>query len=453
MDVDRRKDFYRNVYKIAIPITLQSLIMALLFLTDQLMVGQLGDTAIASVGIATKVFGVISVVLAGLATGVSVYTAQFWGKQDRKSISQLLGLGLLSGFVLAFLFTLLVFFEPKLIIGFFTVDERMIDEGYIFLKIVALSYIPTMLTMMYSSILRSTEHVKFPMYASLVTVCMNVVLNYLLIFGHFGFPEMGLKGSAVAMVISRIFECLLIIGAVYKFRLPGSVDFKNLFGISKPLALKFLSTTYPIIMTELVWVLGETVYAVVYSRMGTVEMTAMTITFPLQGLSIGLLSGLASAAGVMVGNKLGAGEKDIAINYAKKFIRFGITISVSLGVLIALAAPLYVSAFNISSEANQLGIYIIWVFSAFMWVKVANMIIAGGILQSGGDSKFVFTMEATATWLIGVPSALLMSFVWKQPIFWVYLVLSLEEVVRFGMGMMRIYSKKWVKNLVEGIAA
>ncbi|MGF7048646.1 putative MATE family efflux protein [Paenibacillus sp. DS2015] len=453
MDPDRKKDFYKNVYKIAIPITLQSLIMSLLFLTDQLMVGQLGDTAIASVGIATKIFSVISVVLAGISMGVSVYAAQFWGNRDTKSISQLLGLGLFIGLILSFLFTLLVFFNPQYIVGLFTTDKSIIDNGYIFLQLVALSYIPTMLTMMYSSILRSTEHVKFPMYASAVTVCINVLLNYLFIFGHLGFPAMGLKGSAIAMVISRVIECILIIGAVYKFRLPGSVDWRNLFGISKPLTVKFFSTTYPIVLTELVWVLGETVYAVIYSRMGTVEMTAMTITFPLQGLSVGLLSGLASAAGVMVGNKLGAGEKDVAIDYAKKFIRFGIIISISLGVVIALTAPLYVSAFNISSEANQLGIYIIWVFAGFLWVKVANMIIAGGILQSGGDSKFVFAMESTATWLIGVPSALLLSFVWKQPIFWVYLVLSLEEVVRFGLGLTRIYSKKWVKNLVDGIAA
>ncbi|MNO49691.1 Multidrug resistance protein NorM [compost metagenome] len=453
MDAEVKKDFYRNVYKIAIPVTLQSLIMALLTLTDQLMVGQLGDVAIASVGMSSKIYGIISVVLAGLAMGVSIYAAQFWGKQDRKSISGLLGIGLLIGFGLSFLFSLFVFLKPQLCLSLFTTDARVIEDGYIFLEITALTYVPMMLTMLYSAILRSTQHVKLPMFVSLFTVGLNIVLNYLLIFGKFGFPEWGLKGSAVATLIARIVECLLIIGAVYKFKLPGGADLKDLFSAPKPLVSKFLRTTYPIVLTELIWVLGETVYAIIYSRMGTAEMTAMTITFPLQGICIGLLAGLSSAGGVMVGNKLGAGEEEVALQYAKRFILLGIGVSLVIGAIIAIISPFYVSAFNVSDETHDLGIYLIWVFAAFLWVKVSNMIMAGGILNSGGDSKFVFAMESTATWLIGVPSGLLMSFVWKQPIFLVYLVLSMEEVVRFAIGMARIRSKKWIKNLVNDLAA
>lgn len=453
MNAELKKDFYSNVYKIAIPVTLQSLIMALLTLTDQLMVGQLGDVAIASVGISSKFYGIISVVLAGLAMGVSIYAAQFWGKKDRKSISGLLGIGLLVGFILSFVLSLFVFLMPQLCLRLFTTDIRIIEDGFIFLQIMALTYVPMMLTMMYSAILRSTQHVKLPMFVSLFTVGFNIVLNYLLIFGKFGFPEWGLKGAAVATLIARVVECFLIIGAVYKFKLPGGADFRDLFSASKPLVTKFFKTTYPIILTELIWVLGETVYAIIYSRMGTSEMTAMTITFPLQGICIGLLAGLSSAGGVMVGNKLGAGEEGIALQYAKKFILLGITVSLVIGALIVLISPLYVSAFNVSEETHQLGIYLIWVFAAFLWVKVGNMIMAGGILNSGGDSKFVFVMESTATWLIGVPSGLLLSFVFKQPIFIVYLVLSIEEVVRFIIGMARIRSKKWIKNLVNDIAA
>lgn len=452
MDNEVKKEFYRNVYKIAIPVTLQSLIMALLTLTDQLMVGQLGDVAIASVGMSSKIYGVISVVLAGLAMGVSIYAAQFWGKQDRKSISGLLGIGLLIGFSLSFLFSLLVFFKPQLCLSLFTTDTRIMEEGYIYLEITALTYVPMMLTMLYSAILRSTQHVKLPMFVSFLTVGLNIVLNYLLIFGKFGFPEWGLKGSAVATLIARIFECLLIIGAVYKFKLPGGADLQDLFSASKPLVSKFLQTTYPIVLTELIWVLGETVYAIIYSRMGTEEMTAMTITFPLQGICIGLLAGLSSAGGVMVGNKLGAGEEEVALQYAKRFILLGIGVSLVIGAILVLISPFYVSAFNVSDETHELGIYLVWVFAAFLWVKVSNMIMAGGILNSGGDSKFVFAMESTATWLIGVPSGLFMSFVWKQPIFLVYLVLSIEEVVRFVIGMARIRSKKWIKNLVNDLA-
>ncbi|MRN51819.1 MATE family efflux transporter [Paenibacillus monticola] len=449
--MSNKEHFYKNVYKIAIPVTLQSLLMALLNLTDQLMVGQLGDVAIASVGMSTKIYGIIAVVLAGLSTGVSIYTAQFWGKKDTKSVSQVLGLGLIVGFAFSFLFSAAVFLDSPLFLSMFTTDVNVTENGYIFLKIMSIGFVPVMLTMMYSAILRSTGYAKWPMYASLITVVLNIVLNYLLIFGHFGAPEFGLKGAAIATLISRFFECLLIIGAVYRYRLPGAVGLKNLFIIPKPLIHKFFRTVFPLLLNELIWVLGETAYAVIYSRMGTMEMTAMTITFPLQGLCIGLLSGLASAAGVMVGNRLGANETDLALDHAKRFIRLGIVISLIVGGVIAAGSKLYVSAFNISEDAKQMGIYVIIVFAGFLWVKVSNMIMAGGILNSGGDSKYVFAMESTATWIIGVPSGLLLSYVWKQPVYLVYLVLSLEEVVRFGLGFSRIYSRKWMKNLVEDL--
>ncbi|CAM4372866.1 MATE family efflux transporter [Paenibacillus alkaliterrae] len=448
--------FYKTLLQLAVPITLQSLVMSLLFMTDQVMVGQLGDTAIATVGIASKINSVVSVVLAGLAGALSIYVAQYWGSKDRKSISQLLGLGLAVGLALSLVFAAIIIAKPDLLLSLFTKDSSILSDGRIYLQIIAISFVPAMLTMLYSAMLRSTGHVKFPMYISLFTVILNIVLNYLLIFGHLGLPKLGLAGSAYATLISRVVESMLIIGSVYKYRLPGGTSLKDLFSISRPLANKFLITMYPLVLTELVWVLSEAVYAIIYSRMGTVEMTAMTITFPLQGLMIGLLTGISGAAAVMVGNKLGAGEPVIAQQYAKRLIRFGIAAAFVLGVVIALIAPLYTKLFQVSAEADQLSVYILWVFAAFIWVKVANMIMAGGVLQSGGDSKFVFAMESTATWLVGVPLGLLLSVVWKQPIFWVYFFLSLEELVRFVIGWQRLRSGKWVRNLTtseESISA
>lgn len=447
--MDKTQGFYTNMFKIAIPIAAQSLIMSVLYLTDQIMVGQLGDAAVASVGIASKIYAIIAVALAGLSTAVSIFTAQFWGNKDTKSITELLGLGLLAGCLLSIVFSLIVFFNPRLLLTVFTNDSTLIEEGYRFIKIVAISYVPTMLTMVYSAILRSTGHVKAPMYVSLFVVIIHIGINYVLIFGHLGFPKLGLEGSAYATVIARMIECILIIGIVYRYRLPGAVSIKRLFVFSKPMVRIFSITAYPIILTELVWVLGEAAYAVIYSRMGTVEMTAMTTTFPLQGLSIGLLSGLAGAAGVMIGHRLGAGDREEAYLFARRFIRMGFIISLLSGAVIAIVAPYYMSIYHISDTASRLGVFIIWVFAGLLWVKVSNMIIAGGILQSGGDSKFVFAMESSATWLIGVPLGLLLSLYFKQSLIFVYIFLSLEEVVRFVFGLKRIHSRKWMNVLAH----
>lgn len=444
-----KKEFYNQLFKLAIPISLQSLIMAVLYLVDQLMVGQLGGVAIASVGMSSKIYSVISVVLAGLATGLSVYAAQYWGGKDRKSITQLLGLSLGIGLLLSGLFSIFVFLFPQLCLSIFTTDKEVLENGYIFLKIVALSYIPTMLTMLYSAVLRSTGHVKYPMIVSVAAVGLNIVLNYALIFGNWGFPELGLAGAAYATLFARLVESALIVGAVYRGKLPGAGGIKELCSVSKVRSIPFLRTIAPIVLTELVWVLGEACYSIIYSRMGTAEMTAMTVTFPLQGLTIGLLAGLSGAAGIMVGHKLGEKNNAAGFSYARAFVRMGVCFSVLLGALIAVLAPLYVSAFNITKEERGLAISVICFFALFLWIKVGNMIIAGGILQSGGDSKFVFIMEASTTWLLGVPLGLLLSWGWKQPLPWVYFFLSLEEAVRLVIGYIRFRRGKWLKQLTH----
>lgn len=444
-----KKEFYNQLFKLAIPISLQSLIMAVLYLVDQLMVGQLGGVAIASVGMSSKIYSVISVVLAGLATGLTVYAAQYWGNKDSKSITPLLGLSLGIGLLLSGSFTIFVFFNPSLCLSIFTTDRAVLENGHVFLKIVSLSYIPTMLTMLYSAVLRSTGHVKFPMAVSIAAVGLNIVLNYALIFGHWGFPELGLAGAAYATLISRIVESALIVGAVYRGKLPGAGGIKALSSFSKTRSIPFLRTIAPIVLTELVWVLGEACYSVIYSRMGTAEMTAMTVTFPLQGLMIRLLAGLSGAAGIMVGHKLGENNNAGAFSYARYLVRIGIGISLLLGVVIAVVAPLYVSAFNITMEERRLATSVICFFALFLWIKVGNMMIAGGILQSGGDSKFVFIMEASTTWLLGVPLGLLLSWGWKQPLPWVYFFLSLEEAVRLVIGYVRFRRGKWLNQLTH----
>lgn len=449
MNKFEKKEFYSQLFKLAIPISLQSLIMAVLYLVDQLMVGQLGGVAIASVGMSSKIYSVISVVLAGLATGLSVYAAQYWGSKDHKSITQLLGLSLGIGLLLSGLFSVFVFLYPQLCLSIFTTDTEVLENGYIFLKIVALSYIPTMLTMLYSAVLRSTGHVKYPMIVSVAAVGLNIVLNYGFIFGHFGFPKLGLAGAAYATLIARLIESALIVGAVYRGRLPGAGGIRELCSVSKARSIPFLRTIAPIILTELVWVLGEACYSIIYSRMGTAEMTAMTVTFPLQGLTIGLLAGLSGAAGIMVGHKLGENNNAVAFSYARIFVRIGIGFSLLLGAFIAVLAPLYVSAFNITVDERRLAISVICFFALFLWIKVGNMIIAGGILQSGGDSKFVFVMEASTTWLLGVPLGLLLSWGWKQPLPWVYFFLSLEEAVRLLIGYIRFRRGQWLKQLTH----
>lgn len=442
-----RQAFYAEMRKLAVPITLQSVFMALLQLTDQLMVGRLGEETIAAVGIGGRLYYVLSVVLVSVGTAVSVFAAQFWGKKDTRSLGQLLGLGLALGLSFAIVCFGAFFFVPDPFVRLFTNDGTVAAIGSDYVRIVSLSYLPTTLTLLYSAILRSTGTVKVPMYINIAAVLVNALLNYLLIFGPGPLPALGVEGSALATVIARYLEASLLIGFVYVRRLPGSCRLRELVGFTRQLAAPFLRIAYPLLLTELLWVLGETAYAAIYGRLGTAALTAITLSGPIQLIGIGLMSGLSGAAGVMIGNRIGAGEADRASEDAARFAKLAFGAAVLLGGLIALLSPFYVSAYSLSEETRREAIAVLLVFALFFCVKVTNMVVAGGILNSGGDSKYIFRMEAGVVWTVGVPLGLVAAFVWKLPVHWVYFLLSSEELVRLYFGLRRMRSRKWMNDL------
>ena len=204
--------------------------------------------------------------------------------------------------------------------------------------------------------------------------------------------------------------------------------------ISSVFMKKILIIASPLLINEFMWALGETMYSIVYGRMGTSEVASITLTYPIQSLSIGLFAGVSSAAGIMIGNKLGLGENELAFKYSKKFIKMGIIGSAVFGILLVACSNLYISVFNISTDLKECTFKLLVMFSIVLWIKVSNMIIGGGILRSGGKTKYTLYLDLIGTWGIGVPIGFVSAFVLKLPIHWVYLIISGEEFVRFIIG-------------------
>lgn len=443
------RDYFKTMLYIALPISIQSLIQASLSMIDQLMIGRLGDTSIAAVGLGSKFFFILLLSLGGITTAASIYTSQFWGKKDTKHIGQVLGSTLIYGMIITLIFILLALLVPKLVMSIYTQDITVINTGSSYMQIISLGCVPLLFVMTYSCILRSTENVKLPMYTGLFSVVINTLLNYLLIFGKFGLPELGVEGAAIATSMSRLFECILLLGIIYLKRYPAAVSVKDMFRISKKFMKVFLITMIPLLLNEGLWAVGDSIFSAIYGRMGTAQIAAMTITFPVQGLCIGFLSGIGSATGIMVGNRLGANDNEKAFEYSKRFIIIGIIGSVIIGALVILFSNIYVGAYNVSEEVQGYAVKILIMFGIVVWTKVSNMIISGGILRSGGETKITLYLEMFGMWGIGVPLGFLAAFVLKLPIHWVYLIISIEELVRFIIGLYFTHSKRWMKNLTE----
>lgn len=300
---------------------------------------------------------------------------------------------------------------------------------------------------MASTLLRCMERAQYPLYASVASALLNTGLNYVLIFGKCGFAPMGVKGAAIATVIAQCVNLLLMIAmmqwqTVLGFDTSGCEKKIGTFN-----ARQYVGMLLPILMCEVVWSLGENVYAAIYGHMGTAASAAMTLINPVQGLMIGALCGLSQAAGILIGKKLGNKEYNDAYQESKRLIWYGAVGSVALSVVIVLMRSFYVEIYQVEDMVKQMTQQILIAYALIAPFKVLNMILGGGILRSGGKTNYVMVIDMIGTWCFGVPLGLLAAFVWKLTIPQVYFLLSLEECVRFGISVMVFRRKRWIQSL------
>lgn len=286
-----------------------------------------------------------------------------------------------------------------------------------------------------------------PLYTSIMAAVLNTGLNYVLIFGKFGFPAMGARGAALASAIAQIAGCILLF--ILFVRMYRQKNWRLSFSLltEREGWKQYAGIIIPILICEFFWSLGENVYAVIYGHLGTLPCAAMTLTNPVQSMTIGALSGVSQAAGIMIGKALGAGEYEKAYEDGKKMMWYGLAGSLFLSGILVLTAGFYVKIFNVEESVRHIAENLLLVFALISPVKVQNMILGGGIIRSGGRTGYVMAIDLIGTWLFGVPLGLLSAFVLKLPIAAVYFILSLEECVRLGISLAVFRKKKWMMSL------
>jgi Na+-driven multidrug efflux pump len=289
------------------------------------------------------------------------------------------------------------------------------------------------------------------MYASVVALGVNTLLNYGLIYGRFGLPAMGVRGSATATLIARTLELAILLGIIYRQKYELAATWSELHGYSREFLRRFIKPVLPVIVNEILWAIGVSMYTFFYGMQGVKSTTTAQIMEVLNGLFFSLFFGLGSACGVMIGNQIGAGRDDLARVYAKRSILIGSALGLVMGAALAGAAPVFLGFFNVGPDilrACQLAAY---VFAATMFIRVINMIMIVGICRNGGDTIFAALIDVLAPWLVGIPMAALGVMVLKWPIYLVMALVSLEEVVKALFGLRRLYSGKWLNNLVRDL--
>ena len=439
--------FFKAVCTLAIPVALQSMLQSSFSMVDQIMIGQLGEINVAGVGLAGKFASIYSVVISAIGAVAGIMIAQYLGQKNRSEVRRSFFTNLLLGAGIAGMFMVICTLFPNQIMGAYTKDVQTRQAAAEYLMLVSGTFVPMAGATLLSTLFRCLEKPRLPLYASILSALLNTGLNYILIFGKLGISPMGVRGAAFATVISQCANFLLMFlmlsqnGSLLKFN-EGEPTVTLRMNWKQ-----YWSMLLPLLVCEVVWSLGENVYAAIYGHMSTDASAAMTLTNPIQGLVIGALCGLSQAASVIIGKHLGSGENEEAYWSAKKLMLYGAIGSALLSVIVMIASKAYVGIYQVDNAVKTMTMQILFAYAIVVPFKVLNMILGGGIIRSGGRTKYVMFIDMVGTWCFGVPLGLLSAFVWKLSIPYVYFLLSLEECIRFGISLIVFRRRKWMNQL------
>lgn len=442
----REKDFELELKQIAIPVTLQCLLQSSFSVVDQVMTGQLGSVSIAGIGLGGKFAWIYSVLVSAVAAAAGIMIAQYTGKKDERKAGKSFYLNLVLAIVLAVIFMILGIGFPKMIMGWYTKDASVIEMASGYLRIVSFTFLPMAVSTLLSTYLRCNGKAAIPLYVSILSAILNTGFNWLLIFGNLGFPALGADGAALATAISQVGGCILMIILFLSLKRKNNWDLPFSLQQGRAEWLQFVGIFAPILICEFLWSLGENVYAAIYGHIGTAECAAMTVTSPIQGLFMGALSGVSQAAGIMIGKRLGAGEEKEAYCDSKRLMQRGFWLSLILSLLLVLLGRFYVQIFQVEDSVRLIAYKLLVVFAVVAPVKVQNMILGGGIIRSGGRTKYAMLIDIIGTWGFGIPLGFLSAYVLHLPITGVYFILSMEECVRLVLSAVVFRRRKWMQS-------
>ncbi|MCQ2241672.1 MATE family efflux transporter [Treponema sp.] len=442
------KQFYKSLFHVVGPIAVQNLITAAVSSADVIMLGYVGQTAIAASSLAGQIMFIMVMVATGLSSGLVMLAAQYWGKKDYESIMTLHGIALRISAIFGLIFSIAAAFFPQLLMKIFTADESLIQTGSQYLRAVSLSYVCFSISQVFQAGLKSIERVKIVTIMTTTALLLNICLNAVFIFGLFGCPKMGIVGVGIATTISRIIEMVFCI--VYAAR-QKDVKFTlmNLFRFNKILNKDFIKFSLPALGNELVWGTGWAMYSVILGHMGEDIVAANSVVSVVRQLCTILCFGMAYGGAVVLGKTMGSGDLELAERNSKRLLKSTTFAGLGASLLILCFIPVlpYFAALTPTASHYRNVLVIINAFSIFG--AAVNTCFICGLFRAGGDAKFGFIMDIISMWVVSVPLGLFVAFVLKLPPLGVYLILYLDEFEKMPAIIIHYLKKKWLKNITR----
>lgn len=441
------KQLYKKLILLALPIVVQNMVSSCLGMVDTMMLGKLGDGAIASVGLANQYFFSFAMIIIGMASGCSMFITQYFGKSDFTGIRSVIALAMRFIAIFCVPFMAVTLLQSEWVIGFFSKDYELIVLGSEYLRIIGWTIPIFSLTCMMASSLRSIHRTAAPMYASIIALLTNVAGNYILIFGKLGFPAMGIRGAAIATLLSRCVEVSILFVIVYGKKTVVAIKASDFTSIPKGLTKRYFSACSHVILNDWLYSFASTIYMVAYAQLGKQVLASLNVAGSIQNLLFTVISGIAMASSILVGGQTGQNKPEEAFWVGQRCLRFTLVVGLVNAVLLFLLSPIAPTWFGQETATYEITVSIVRIYAAVLIIRFVNYVLAGGILRGGGDTQWVMIVELITVWSIAVPLAFLGVYVLKWQITGVVCLVMSEEIVKCIFMLWRFYTKKWVNNV------
>ncbi len=441
--------FFKHLLTLAIPMILQNLITFAVGFADNLMVGTLGEVAISGVYIGNQVQTLLQTIIIGVDSSMLILAAQYWGARNTDSIKKLQVIALRIALSLALILTVLVFAAPRFILRLFTPDEAVVEEAMGYLRYIRWTYLFFAASQILLTGMRSVEKVRIGMYSSFISLGVNVVLNYIFIFGKLGLPAMGIAGAGLATMISRMVE--FCIAFIYVFFIDRRLCFRfpDLLHSSKTLLKDFIRYGAPVIAGWIVWAINNAFQGAVVGSMGANVTAAVSIYSNVYSMLNVVLSGVSSAVGIITGQLVGAGEVERVKNHARVVQLMLLVIGICGCIILNLIKGWFIGLFNITEETGVIARQIMTSFSFLFIGTCIQGHALGSLVKPGGDTKFVFINDTIFVFCFVIPASALCRYVWHLEPWIVYTVLRSDEILKWPVAFWKINSFNWIKNLTR----
>lgn len=444
----RDSGFYRSFFGMMIVITLQYLIIFSVSLADNIMLGVYSETALAGANLALQVQFILHLLVVGVSEGVVIMTARYWGQGKLEPIRHVANIGLRFGLLLAVIFWAAAFFFPYRLLSLFTFEQAIIAEGVAYMRIACFTYLTFSVTVLLLSTLRGMETVGIAFITVSITLVINISLNYALIYGNWGAPEMGVRGAAYGTLISRVIEMGLVILYLRCFDNKIRLRFKD---FCRPLERKLLKTylkiTAPILGGEALWGFGTAAQTAILGHLGAAAIAANSIATAVgQIVAVGI-HGAVSATVVVLGKTLGAGDLERFKAYARTLQVIYLLIGIVSALVLYLLKGLIIGIYNISPESQALASQFMAVLCITTVGTAYEFAVIAGIIRAGGDTKFMFINDFIFMWLVVVPSGYLAAFVFGWPPVAVFICIRYDQLVKCVVAFIKVNRFRFIKRI------